>query len=581
MQGKPGRPVKKPPARVIGMVERLGEAQIFGWVMVPTSAPPAPVSLHLGPIKLSSTYPTPGGALARMEIAQDSARPPTAQGTALKRAVGSGVAVGRADGRRNVRDGFEERSFTFKVRDIWAYLRQGNRVTVRYKGQPLPISGHGIYFSATKDGKYNLRLLQERLDEGFILTQMGEIVLSKRLDEEWQRRVAGLYTKVREVVAERYGYDVFIAYGTLLGSVREGGYISHDADFDSAYISQFHTGREAAEELLDVAMTLIDAGLEVDLRQRLLHVHDPEDPSYRIDVFHLYFDPEGRLRFPWGVAGTRGYTTDDFVGTELVDLPGGEVLRPINPEPLVAHLYGDDWRLPKPAFHWPHARTDVADDAVLTTAERDRVYWSNFYAHHTSSGGSTFFAAVSELDGLPGAVVDIGCGDGHDSFAFAQSGRTVLGIDQSAVAVQGATARAEQLGVADRAVFEVCDVSDPAALGAVLERFRGQHAGNVLFYLRFFLHSVTAEVQEEVLAHIRSVARAGDVFAAEFRTDKDEKRKKTFGNHYRRFQSAAEFRAALEGRFGFQVVSDQESDGLSPYGDEDPILYRVVARFRE
>jgi len=581
LQGKPGRPVKKPPARVVGMVERLGEAQIAGWVMVPASAPPAPVTLHVGPITISSTYPTPGGALARMEITQENAGPPTAQAAAaLKRVVGTGVAAGRADGGRNVRAGFEERSFTFKIQDIWLYLRQGDRITVRFKGQPLPISGHGIYFSASKDGTHSLKELQQRLDEGFILTQMGEIVLSKRLDTEWQQRVAGLYTTVREVIAERFGYDVFIAYGTLLGSVREGGYISHDADFDSAYISRHHTGREAAEELMDVAMALIDAGLEVDLRQRLLHVHDPEDTSYRIDVFHLYFDPDGRLRFPWGVAGTRSYTEGDFVGTEQVDLPGGKVLRPINPEPLVAHIYGDDWRLPKPAFHWPHARTDVADDAVLTIAQRDRIYWSNFYAHHTSTEGSTFFAALGTVDQLPDVVVDIGCGVGHDSVAFAQTGRTVLGIDQSVVAVDRARARAEQLGVADRLSFEVCDVSDTEALGSTLQRFRGAHAGTVLFYLRFFLHAVPAEVQEELLSHVRSVAREGDLFAAEFRTDKDAKRKKTFGNHSRRFQNAAQFRTALEERFGFEVVSDQESAGLSPYGDEDPILYRVVARFR-
>jgi len=515
-----------------------------------------------------------------MLITQENEGPRTAEETAvLKRAVGDGVASRRADGRRNVRDGFEERTFTFKIHDIWPYLRKGDRIAVRFRGQPLPIAGHGIYFSAPKDGKLGLKTLRSRLDEGFILTQMGDIVLSKRLDEEWQRRVAGLYTHVREVVAERFGYDVFIAYGTLLGSVREGGYISHDADFDSAYISEHHTGREAADELKDVALALIDAGLEVDLRQRLLHVHDPEDTSYRIDVFHLYFDQDGRLRFPWGVAGTRTYTTEDFVGTEFVDLPGGRVLRPKNPEPLVAHIYGEDWRLPKPGFHWPHERTDVADDAVLTRAERDRIYWSNFYAHHTSTQASTFFTELSTSAQLPDTVLDIGCGDGHDAVAFAQLRREVLGIDQSERAVARARARAEELGVAERATFEVCDIADSDALGAVLRRFRDGHSGTVLFYLRFLLHAVPAEVQQELLTHLSSIAREGDLFAAEFRTDKDELRKKTFGNHSRRFQNAAQFRAALEDRFGFAVVSEQESDGLSPYGDEDPILYRVVARF--
>lgn len=352
---------------VVGIVERVGETQISGWVMAPVDAPPAPVSLHLGSIKVSSTYPTPDGALAGMRVATEDEAPSAQAAVKRQRSVGRGVAAGRADGRRNVPSSFEARAFSFQVKQIWGYLRKGDRLSVTYGGQPLPISGHGTFLRAAMTGKSDLGTLQQRLDQGFTLTQGGHIVLSKRLDEEWQRRVAGLYAKVREVVDERFGHDVFIIYGTLLGSVREGGYISHDADFDSAFISDHRTGPEAAEELVAIALALLDAGLEVDLRQRVLHVHDPEDRDYRIDLFHLYFDPAGRLRFPWGVAGTSSYTAADYQGTELVDFPGGKVLRPRNPEPLVAHLYGEDWRLPKPGFHWWHARTDVADDGVLTT----------------------------------------------------------------------------------------------------------------------------------------------------------------------------------------------------------------------
>ncbi len=574
--------VRKPAAPVVGVVERLVDRQISGWVMVPVDAPATPVILHLGPIELSSTYPTSQGALSAMKVTKEDQGPPRAEDIVKgQRVVGAGVAAGRADGRRNVRNGFEERSFTFQIRAIWSYLRQGDRITVTFDGQPLPIAGHGVFFRASKSGEFSLQTLRQRLDQGYILTQTGGIVLSKRLDQKWQARVSAIYAKVRSIVGERFGHDVFIIYGTLLGSVREGGFISHDADFDAAFISEHTTGPEAAEELIDIALALLDAGLEVDMRQRVLHVHDPEDRNFRIDLFHLYFDPDGRLRFPWGVAGSGDYTTADFAGTELVDFPGGKVLRPRNPEKLVAHIYGDDWRLPKPGFHWSHARTDVADDGVLTRAQRDRVYWANFYAQHTNTTGSPFFAEVSKLDFLPDAVLDIGCGDGRDAAAFAQVGLRVLGLDQSAVAVERAYDRAEQLGVGDHADFEVCDVSDTHALSRALQQFRDQYDAPVLFYLRFFLHSITSEVQEGLLSRIESVARAGDVFAAEFRTDEDEKRKKTFGNHYRRFQSAAGFRAALETRFGFEVLSDKESDGLSPYGDEDPVLYRVIGRYRD
>jgi len=99
-----------------------------------------------------------------------------------------------------------------------------------------------------------------------------------------------------------------------------------------------------------------------------------------------------------------------------------------------------------------------------------------------------------------------------------------------------------------------------------------------MFYLRFFLHSITEDVQQGLLGVIRDLARPGDVFAAEFRTDKDQKKSKVHGKHYRRFQNGAEFGRRLLHDYGFTVLHEEEGTGLSPYKDEDPVLYRVIAR---
>jgi hypothetical protein len=100
----------------------------------------------------------------------------------------------------------------------------------------------------------------------------------------------------------------------------------------------------------------------------------------------------------------------------------------------------------------------------------------------------------------------------------------------------------------------------------------------VMFYLRFFLHSIPADVQEGLMRAISHHARPGDVLAAEFRTDKDEQNSKVHGKHYRRFQNAVEFSRRLSGDHGFVPEYEEENTGLSPYQGEDPVLYRVVAR---
>jgi hypothetical protein len=34
----------------------------------------------------------------------------------------------------------------------------------------------------------------------------------------------------------------------------------------------------------------------------------------------------------------------------------------------------------------------------------------------------------------------------------------------------------------------------------------------------------------------------------------------------------------LRAEYGFEVLHEEEGTGLSPYGTEDPVLYRVIAR---
>ncbi|KQY50215.1 class I SAM-dependent methyltransferase [Nocardioides sp. Root140] len=556
--------------QVLGVVERVGRKQLAGWISVPAGTPPTPVTLHVGHVQLSSTYPTAGGSMDGMAVSWSD------EGRAEDQVpVKRGVAAGPREGRRNSPD--EIRTFSFQIQGVWAFMQRRHQLTVRHLDQALPIVGHGTYLSPRSNGDLTPEDLAERVADGHVLTQFGHITLSKKVDTEWQAAMMGLYRRTAEVVGERFGHDVFAMYGTLLGAVREGGYIGHDADFDCAYVSGHTTGPEAAAELVEIALALLEAGLHVDLRHRMLHIHDPDQRRLRIDLFHLFFDDDERLRCPWGVAGTSTLTRGDWTGTKAVDFPGGRVLVPANAEQMVEHVYGDDWRLPKPGFNWTLSRTDVADDATLSDAQRSRVYWAAFYARNSFADGSTFFDLVSARPDLPGTVVDIGCGDGRDSRAFGAAGRRVVGLDQSVVAIDHATHGATEAGL-ERVAFVVCDVAVPGALEASLEEVIAGAEGPVAFYLRFFLHAVHEQVQDVVLDAIASTARPGDLFAAEFRTDKDEANAKIHGNHYRRFQSAETFRSSLEERHGFEVLYDIEGTGLSPYRNEDPVLYRVIAR---
>lgn len=525
----------------IGMVEEFEQRYIVGWVEASGADFPVKVSLWVNDLEVASTW------------ADEPSRHNTQRTT---------------------------RGFRIFLRDIWQFCTRSDKVTVRIGGRPLPIAQKGTYKRPGRGGgTRTLEELKTLLANGHVFSQVGNLQLSKRLDTKWQNAVLGLYEEVSSVLREKHDYDPFVIYGTLLGLVREGSFIGHDIDFDAAYISRHRDGPSAAAELRDVAFTLIDAGFDVQCRRTALHVHDPKDHRVRIDLFDLFFNQQGELSFPFGIAGASVITEDSWKGITDAELGGHRVRVPVEAERMAEHIYGSSWRTPIAGFNWDRARTRRAKEGWTPLAYSEEVYWANFYARNELAAGSTFFEAMSKRDGLPRTVIDIGCGDGRDTFAFARAGFRAIGIDRSHVGIRHAGEKAVKGGLESSLSFLAVDVADVATLrSAISEARRIANGGPLLYYLRFFLHSIPQEIQDGLMAAISDLSRAGDVFAAEFRTEEDADTPKVYGGHYRRYQNGRAFGEMLRDTHGFAVLYEEEGAGLSPYKGEDPVLYRIVAK---
>lgn len=59
----------------------------------------------------------------------------------------------------------------------------------------------------------------------------------------------------------------------------------------------------------------------------------------------------------------------------------------------------------------------------------------------------------------PGAALDLGCGTGTNTVFMAQQGRQAIGLDFVPQAIKKARHKAQQAGVAERAQFQVADVT--------------------------------------------------------------------------------------------------------------------------
>ena len=169
----------------------------------------------------------------------------------------------------------------------------------------------------------------------------------------------------------------------------------------------------------------------------------------KIDLFHLYFDVDGRVRFPFGVAGHTEVTEDDWSGIREIDFPGGRLAIPVNAGSS-SRTYTAMTGVSHDRDSTNRDRTDRAVEALLTQEQRTEIYWANFYARARYTTGSTFSKFVTGYPDAPTRIIDIGCGEGRDSCAFGAQGKRVLGVDQSQLGIDQAKKHAADLGIADR-----------------------------------------------------------------------------------------------------------------------------------
>ncbi|SHG22755.1 hypothetical protein SAMN05443575_1738 [Jatrophihabitans endophyticus] len=528
------------PRRVPGAVEQFKQDRIVGWVAVADDAPASRVTLEVNGQRVAATW---------------SSEPD--------------------DSRRNWG---VVRPFRFWLRDLWDFLSPDDAITVCFDGRPLPIARRGMLARPETAGERSVTELFELLAADHIFGQTGRLQLSKTVDTAWQRDVLALFGEVRALLADRYDYDPFFVYGTLLGAVREQGFIGHDLDFDSAYVSRHTDGAAAAAELRDIAFALVAAGYAVE--SFLTHLHIVDAAGTRIDLFHLYFDDEGRLSFPFGIAGPGRITRDEWQGVHEIEFLGHRGVVPRQAERLVEHMYGRDWRDPKPGFMWYLDRTDRAPAGIMPPDMVEEIRWQDHYSRSAMQEPSPFARRLTALADLPATVVDLGAGDGRDAVAFADAGvRSVTAMERAPAALD--LLRGSAAGRAGRVDAVEVDLADAAALREAIAQAltrRPDGTGPVLYLLRFVLHAVDEETERTLLDVLAGVTVPGDLLAVEFRTRADEDLPKARTGPRRRFLDGDAFLAEVGARMATDVVERSEGTGLSPVPGEDPQLCRLVLR---
>lgn len=473
--------------------------------------------------------------------------------------------------------------FRFNLSSIWSYIDSQARLQIRagdvFVDLPTPDFA-GI-------PKFTLEDLKQKLEAGHVFNEKGKLQLSKTVDTVWQNNMFALFDGMSAILATK-GLKLFVLYGTLLGAYRNSNFIGHDHDFDAGYISNHTDPDKVVAEVVEIAEALSRHGYRVACKLSCIWVTDPKT-NVTIDIFHTYFDETGKLLLPFGVCGVKPFMKSDFRGHVDIDLASRKVAAVADTEALVEYIYGPHWKIPNPGHNWNLDRTEKFPQGYARPYHRWKIYWTDYYCHNPKAlPPSSFEGFVSRSGYLRRNVVDIGCGDGRDSFSLAAIRPTVIGIDNCSVAIEAATVRVPPppkgalhflLNLFRRRPilsFVHGDITDPETLESLLRAARPpRNKGGLTLYARFLLHAITRIQQDQFLECAARELQAGDTVAFEFRTDQDEPLKKNRKLDGRRFiRPEAIERQMVE--LGFQVVEREEGTGFSPHLGEDPYLCRLI-----
>lgn len=205
----------------------------------------------------------------------------------------------------------------------------------------------------------------------------------------------------------------------------------------------------------------------------------------------------------------------------------------------------------------------------------EKKYWDNFYRKLGAPVRPSNFASFveDEYGNLVNSIVDVGCGNGRDSFYFASKGINCVGIDQSDSAVE-----INKNNIPDQNKnLNFVEGDYPSY------NYSKLNMDSLSIYSRFTLHSINYDEENVFLDNLSNLDCLNYIFI-EVRSINDE----IYGNgrkvgehefitsHYRRFIDPEILHEKLSKLF--EIKSFNESQGYSKTENDDPCLIRVVAK---
>jgi SAM-dependent methyltransferase len=213
---------------------------------------------------------------------------------------------------------------------------------------------------------------------------------------------------------------------------------------------------------------------------------------------------------------------------------------------------------------------------MTDTLAQNNEFWKAFYAKRDLRHTPSPFAQWCLEHYLPASssILELGCGNGRDSFAFLHHNMPVIALDACDVAIADNIEYQRELNLDIQGDFLALDFSKLETLTT--------HSINTL-YSRFVLHAIPEYLEDTIFDYATKTLPVGGRMLHEFRTIRDPlmqegealSETERLTTHYRRFLNPDVIREKLATR-GWKELFFVESSELAVFGNENPVVARIV-----
>lgn len=190
----------------------------------------------------------------------------------------------------------------------------------------------------------------------FALTPHG---IAKTLDGQYsyeqQKKIVREMQRFSDFLKQRLSIPSFITSGTLLGCIREGRFLSHDDDFDLAYVSEYSDRDDIISERRRIYARINEhPHYEAEEREggHMLIKVRTESLYFYFDLFTAFCQDGYFNEF---LLKPNTLSADSVLPIKQVDFMGHKAYVPKCPEALLELNYGPTWREPDPTFRFNYS----------------------------------------------------------------------------------------------------------------------------------------------------------------------------------------------------------------------------------